>query len=79
LLPGSAATAARLEVLRGGKDGLLSVREAAEQLGLCTATVYGLCAKGRAAAHPDSECDRIAPPDLAAFVAARRVSSTPGE
>jgi predicted DNA-binding transcriptional regulator AlpA len=46
LLPGAAATTARLEVLRGGKDGLLSVREAVHQLGLCTATVYGLCAEG---------------------------------
>jgi hypothetical protein len=38
--------AARLEVLKGGGDRLLSVRQAAEQLGLCTATVYGLCAEG---------------------------------
>jgi excisionase family DNA binding protein len=46
LSPRSRATAARLAVLAGGRDKLLSVREAAEQIGLCTATVYGLCAEG---------------------------------
>ena len=38
--------AARLAVLQGGGDRLLSVREAAQRLGLCTATIYGLCADG---------------------------------
>jgi hypothetical protein len=33
-----------LRVLRGGSDGLLSVRDVAEELGVCTATVYRLCA-----------------------------------
>jgi hypothetical protein len=46
LLPGSAPTAARLEVLRGGKDELMSVREAAQQLGRRTATVVWLGAAG---------------------------------
>jgi excisionase family DNA binding protein len=73
LLPGPGATAARLEVLRGGKDGLLSVRKAAEQLGLCTATVYGLCADGALPHIRILNAIRIAPADLEAFIAARRV------
>src|SRR5439155_27137730 len=48
--------ASSLAVLQGGSDGLLSVREAAEGLGICTATIYGLCADG-ARTHPDPECD----------------------
>ena len=76
LLPGSAATAARLEVLRGGKDGLLSVREAAEHLGLCTATIYGLCADGALPHIRILNAIRIAPADLEAFIAARRKAQT---
>ncbi len=75
LLPGSAGTSARLEVLRGGKDGLLSVREAAEQLGLCTATVYGLCAAGALPHIRILNAIRIAPADLDAFIRARRVGA----
>jgi excisionase family DNA binding protein len=75
LLPGSAATTARLEVLRGGKDGLLSVREAAHQLGLCTATVYGLCAEGALPHIRILNAIRIAPADLEAFIDARRIGS----
>jgi excisionase family DNA binding protein len=58
---------------------LLSVRQAAEQLGLCTATVYGLCADGSLAHIRILNAIRIAPADLAAFVAARRVNATPRE
>ena len=76
LLPESAA---RLAVLKGGSDGLLSVRQAAEQLGLCTATVYGLCAEGALAHIRILNAIRIAPADLAAFIAARRVSVAPRE
>jgi excisionase family DNA binding protein len=61
-----------LEVLRGGKDGLMSVREAAQQLGLCTATVYGLCAEGPLPHIRILNAIRIAPTDLATFIAARR-------
>ena len=76
LLPGTAATVARLEVLAGGEDRLLSVREAAEQLGLCTATVYGLCAEGALPHIRILNAIRIAPGDLAAFVDARRVGAS---
>ena len=79
LLPGAAATTARLEVLRGRKDGLLSVREAAEQLGLCTATLYGLCADGALPHIRILNAIRIAPADLEAFIVARRVGTKPRE
>ena len=73
LLPGSRTAPERLGVLRGGRDGLLSVREAAEQLGLCTATVYGLCADKALPHVRILNAIRIAQADLAAFIAARRV------
>ncbi len=72
LLPGSGATRARLEVLRAGKDGLLSVREAAEQLGLSRATVYRLCADSALPHIRILNAIRIAPADLEAFIETRR-------
>ena len=71
-------TATRLEILRGGKDGLLSVRKAAEQLGLCTATVYGLCAEGALRHIRILNAIRIAPADLEAFIEARRIRAQSG-
>jgi excisionase family DNA binding protein len=79
LLPDPAATAARPSVLAGGKDRLLSVRAAAEQLGLCTATVYGLCAEGTLPHVRILNAIRIVPEDLAAFVNARRVVRLRGD
>ncbi len=78
LLPGSRTAPERLAVLRGGRDGLLSVREAAEQLGLCTATVYGLCADKALPHVRILNAVRIAPADLAAFIAGRRVGKEEG-
>ena len=75
---GRTAIVSRVEVSRPS-DGLLSVRQAAEQLGLCTATVYGLCADGSRAHIRILNAIRIAPTDLAAFVSAGRVSATPRE
>jgi len=75
LLPGSTATVPDLQGMRGGKDGLLSVREVAEQLGLCTATVYGLCGEGALAHVRILNAIRIAAADLATFVEARRIGS----
>ena len=72
-LPGSDDHAARLAVLRGGRDGLMSVREAAEHLGLCTATVYGLCADKTLPHVRILNTIRIAPKDLETFIAARRI------
>jgi excisionase family DNA binding protein len=76
LLPGSVD--GPLGLIRGGVDRLLSVREAAEQLGLCTATVYSLCAAGVLAHVRILNAIRIAPRDLRAFVAARRAGGDPG-
>jgi len=47
---------------------LLSVKQAAERLGIATATVYGLCADGRLAHVRILNVIRIAPSDLEAFV-----------
>jgi excisionase family DNA binding protein len=65
----------RLAVLRGGRDGLMSVREAAEHLGLCTATVYGLCADETLPHVRILNTIRIAPKDLEAFIASRWVGA----
>ena len=78
LLPDSVATVARPELWWGTETGLLSVREAAEQLGLCTATVYGLCAENALPHIRILNAIRIAPADLDAFIAARRVDAQPG-
>jgi len=64
-------------VLKGGGDRLLSVREAAQQLGLCTATVYGLCAEGALPHIRILNAIRIAPLDLAVFISERRMIKKP--
>jgi excisionase family DNA binding protein len=51
---------------------LLSVKQVAKQLGVATATVYGLCADGRLAHVRILNVIRVAPVDLAAFVASKR-------
>jgi excisionase family DNA binding protein len=51
---------------------LLSVREAAEALGVCTATLYTIVERGELPHVRISNAIRIAPSDLAAFVEARR-------
>ena len=53
-------------------EPLLSVKQVAAQLGIATATVYGLCADGRLAHVRVLSVIRIAPSDLAAFVASQR-------
>jgi excisionase family DNA binding protein len=61
--------------LQGADEGqraqehLLSVKQVAEQLGVTTATAYALCADGRLAHVRILNVIRIAPSDLAAFVA----------
>ncbi len=51
---------------------LLSVRQVAGQLGVCTATVYALCAKGALPHVRVLNAVRVAPGDLEAFVEGRR-------
>jgi excisionase family DNA binding protein len=53
-------------------ERLLSVREAARRLGVCTATVYALCDAGALAHVRVTNAVRVAPEDLAAFVRAHR-------
>ena len=55
-------------------EPLLSVKQVAEQLGIATATVYGLCADGRLAHVRILNVIRIAPSDLGAFIASRHQS-----
>jgi len=61
----------------GAGEPLLSVKQVAEQLGIATATVYGLCADGRLAHVRVLSVIRIAPSDLAVFIEARRQSIRP--
>lgn len=58
--------------LGAGGEPLLSVKQVAKQLGVATATVYGLCADGRLAHVRILNVIRVAPVDLAAFVASKR-------
>jgi excisionase family DNA binding protein len=59
-------------VLDGGRDRLLSVRDAAGRLGVSTAMVYALAERGELPHIRVSNAIRIAPADVAAFIAARR-------
>ena len=70
LLQGAAP--ARLRALPGGVEGLLTVREVAERLGLSTATVYRLCEEGGLPHVRVSNAIRIRPTDLDAFLARGR-------
>jgi excisionase family DNA binding protein len=51
---------------------LLSVRQVAGKLGVCTATVYALCARGALPHVRVLNAIRVAPGDLEEFVDARR-------
>ncbi|MHB8420598.1 MAG: helix-turn-helix domain-containing protein [Myxococcales bacterium] len=63
---------ARLRPFRGGADNLLTVREVAARLHVSTATVYALADRGKLAHVRVSNAIRVAPEDLAAYVAAHR-------
>jgi excisionase family DNA binding protein len=63
------AAPARLRVLARGAERLLTVREVAERLGVCTATVYGLCTRGELPHVRVSNAIRIRPRDLDAVLA----------
>jgi excisionase family DNA binding protein len=56
----------------GVQDILLSVAAVARQLGVCTATVYALCARGELPHVRIPNAIRIAPADLDAFIARKR-------
>jgi excisionase family DNA binding protein len=59
----------RAEFLYGGRNRLLTAGEVAEQLGVCTATVYRLCESGELPRVRVVESIRVRPADLAAFLA----------
>jgi hypothetical protein len=65
-----------LSVLDGGRGtvlgALLTVRDVAAQLGVCTATVYQLVGEGQRAHVRILNAIRVAPRDLAAFVEGQR-------
>jgi excisionase family DNA binding protein len=64
----------RLGVVAGGRaaGALLTVRDVAAQLGVCTATVYRLAGEGHLPHVRVLNAIRVAPGDLAAFIEARR-------
>jgi excisionase family DNA binding protein len=71
-------TLADLGVLYGGRDRLLTVKEVARQLGVCTAIVYRVCERGDLPHVRVATAIRIRPADLADFVAnggARRITA----
>jgi len=61
-----------LYAVPGGRGHLLAVREVAARLGVCTATVYKLVERGELAHVRVSNAIRIAPADLAAYLARLR-------
>jgi excisionase family DNA binding protein len=64
----------RLGVVAGeqGAGALLTVRDVAAQLGVCTATVYRLVGEGQLPHVRVLNAIRVAPNDLAAFIGAQR-------
>ena len=63
---------ARLRVLPSGTVRLLTVREVAERLAVCKATVYGLCERGELPHLRVSNAIRIRPADVEAFLTQER-------
>ena len=61
-----------LTVVGGGDEGLLSVRDVAARLGVCTATVYRLAGDGQLVHVRVLNAIRVAPRDLDAFIEAQR-------
>src|SRR5712692_3760290 len=61
----------RLLPERRAEPPLLTVRQVAERLGVCTATVYRLCDRGQLTHVRVLHAIRIAPADLTAFIQRR--------
>ncbi len=66
------APRAQLHAIQGGASRLLTVREVAERLAVSTASIYTLCERGELPHVRISNAIRIAPADLAAFLAGKR-------
>jgi excisionase family DNA binding protein len=69
---GENARASQAPSRRSDGARLLSVREVAQRLAVCTATVYKLCDEGQLLHVHIMNAVRISEADLAAFVASRR-------
>jgi excisionase family DNA binding protein len=54
------------------RDRLLTIREAAAILGVCTAILYRYCSRGELAHVRISNAIRIHPEDLDAFITSKR-------
>jgi excisionase family DNA binding protein len=67
-----------LRVAPGGVERLLSVSEVAELLGVCTAIVYSLVARGELPHVRVSNAIRISERDLARYVGAKRKARAAG-
>jgi excisionase family DNA binding protein len=65
-----------LRVVDGWRDRLLTVRQVAERLGVSTATVYALVARGELVHVRVSNSIRVGPADVAMFIAARTNAGT---
>jgi excisionase family DNA binding protein len=61
-----------LHPVESGAGRLLSVRQVADRLGVSTATVYGLCARGELADLRVSNARRIRPEDLERYLERQR-------
>jgi len=61
-----------LTVVPSVPERLLTVREVAERLGVCTATVYSLCRDGKLEHVRIANAIRITPSALAALIAGRK-------
>ena len=68
-------TTADLYALQGGRDRILTVREAAKLLRVGTWAIYHLCEVGELPHIRIIDSIRIRPTDLAAFAASRRVKA----
>jgi excisionase family DNA binding protein len=55
-----------------GAARLLTVREVADHLAVCTATIYSLCERGEIRHLRVSNAIRIHPEDMEAFITSRR-------
>jgi len=64
-----------LKAVAGGRDWLLNMRQVAERLGVCKATVYALCERGELPHVRVSNAIRVTPDDLAAYLARQRRST----
>jgi excisionase family DNA binding protein len=71
----TAVTLADLKALWGGRDRLLRIAEVAEFLGVCPATVYGICDRGELPHVRINHAIRVRPRDLEEFVATRLAST----